>query len=278
MPGPIRRRSAGVAVAAAVLLAAAPLPAGAATEALRVCADPNNLPFSNERGEGFENKLAELAAQALGREVSYTWWAQRRGFFRHTLNAGLCDVVLGVPARFELAETTRPYYRSTYVFAYRADRRLDLRSLKDPRLRKLKIGVQLVGDDGVNTPPAQALAREGIVRNVVGYTLYGDYREPNPPARLVEAVERGDIDVAAVWGPLAGYFAQRSPVTLTLVPIADAAAFAPLLFEFDIAMGVRKGDHATKQRLDEFIVREQQQIDRLLESYGVPLARPVEPR
>jgi ABC-type amino acid transport substrate-binding protein len=126
---------------------------------LRVCADPNNLPFSNERGEGFENKLAEMLAADLGAELRYTWWAQRRGFFRNTLRAGSCDVVLGVPAGFELALTTSPYYRSTYAFVSRKDRHLGVRSFDDEALRRLKVGVQLVGDDGANTPPAHALAR-----------------------------------------------------------------------------------------------------------------------
>ena len=145
--------------------------------AFRVCADPNNLPFSNSEGTGFENKLAELIAQDLGQHVVYTWWAQRRGFIRNTLKAGSCDVVMGVPARLDMVETTRPYYGSTYVFLSRADRHYDLHSLKDPRLHNLAIGVQLIGDDGYNTPPAHALGEQGIITNLVGYTVYGDYRQ-----------------------------------------------------------------------------------------------------
>lgn len=237
----------------------------------RVCADPNNLPFSNEKGEGFENKLAELIAKELGERVTYTWWAQRRGFVRNTLKAGRCDVIMGVPAQLEMVATTRPYYRSSYVFLSRDDRRIDLASISDPRLRDLKIGVHLLGDDGFNTPPANALGEEGITRNVVGYSIYGDYRTPNPPARLVEAVADGEVDVAAVWGPLAGYFAQRSAVPLRLVPITGTEAFAPLLFQFDIAMGVRKQDKALKDRLDEILARDSGAIRALLVSYGVPL-------
>jgi quinoprotein dehydrogenase-associated probable ABC transporter substrate-binding protein len=240
----------------------------------RVCADPNNLPFSNDRGEGFENRLAELVAGELGERVAYTWWAQRRGFVRNTLNAGLCDVIMGVPARFELVGRTRPYYRSTFVLAYRSDRGLALASIKDPQLARLKVGVQLIGDNGTNTPPAQLLGQRGIVENVVGYPVYGDYREANPPARIIEAVERGDIDVAAAWGPLAGYFAKRSPVPLTIVPIADAPEFRPLKFEYDISMGVRRGDRALHRALDEVIVRKQPQITALLEAFGVPLVEP----
>jgi quinoprotein dehydrogenase-associated probable ABC transporter substrate-binding protein len=237
----------------------------------KVCSDPNNLPFSNADGAGFENKLAELVAGELGEHVTYTWWAQRRGFVRNTLNAGLCDVVIGVPVDYALVGATRPYYRSSYVFVSRADRKLDVESIKDPRLKDLRIGVHLIGSDGMNTPPGQALGQRNIVQNVVGYMVYGDYRQPNPPARLIEAVEDGDIDIAAAWGPLAGYAAKISAVPLTLVPIADTEDFAPLRFQFDIAMGVRKGDHALKVRLDDIIMRKRPEIRALLESYGVPM-------
>ncbi len=245
--------------------------AGAGPNVLRVCADPNNLPFSDANGKGLENKLAELVAREMGAKVAYTWWAQRRGFVRNTLKAGLCDVVMGVPAHYDLVETTRPYYRSSYVFVSRQDRNLDVASLKDPRLHTLKIGVHLFGDDGMNSPPIHALGEEGIVGNVIGYTLYGDYRDATPPARLIEAVERGDVEIAAAWGPLAGYAALHSPVPLRIVPI-DGKDFAPLRFSFDIAMGVRKGDAALRTRLDEIIVRKGADIAALLESYGVPLA------
>src|SRR5205823_11316691 len=130
---------------------------------LRVCADPNNLPFSNERGEGFENKIAELLAHELNERVEYTWWAQRRGFFRNTLKSGVCDVVIGVPAGFEMALTTKPYYRSTYVFLYRKDRGLKINSLDDPILKTLRIGVQIIGDDITNAPPAHALTRRHTI-------------------------------------------------------------------------------------------------------------------
>jgi mxaJ protein len=243
-----------------------------ASSVLRVCADPNNMPFSNAKEEGFENKLAGLLGAALRLNVEYTWWAQHRGFIRNTLNAGTCDVVIGVPALLDTVETTRPYYRSTYVFVSRTDRQLGIASLRDERLRSLKIGVQLVGDDGFNTPPAHAIAAQGITANVTGYTLYGDYDTANPPARIVTAVTNGDVDVAAVWGPLAGYFARQSEVPLTVTPIEDNDEFAPLMFTFDIAMGVRKGDSALRERLDAVIAREQPAIAALLRSYGVPLA------
>jgi quinoprotein dehydrogenase-associated probable ABC transporter substrate-binding protein len=240
-------------------------------KAFRVCADPNNLPFSNEAKAGFENKLADLVAAEFGERVVYTWHAERRGFVRETLKAKACDVVMGLPAHYDPAEITQPYYRSAYVFVSRADRHLGIASIKDPRLRQLKIGVQLIGDDGFNTPPPHALAAQGIIDNLVGYTVYGDYRTPNPPAAIVTAVEHGDVDIAAVWGPLAGYFAKQSPVPLTVVPIADTESFAPLQFAYDIGMGVRKGDHALRDQLNEIIARKRPQITALLQSYGVPL-------
>jgi quinoprotein dehydrogenase-associated probable ABC transporter substrate-binding protein len=246
-----------------------------ATSALRVCADPNNMPFSSRNEDGFENRLADLVAASLGRKVEYTWWAQHRGYIRNTLKAGDCDVLIGVPALLDTVETTRPYYRSTYVFVSRADRRLNIASIRDERLRSLKIGVQLVGDNGFNTPPAHAIAAQGLTANVSGYSLYGDYGTANPPARIVTAVANGDVDIAAVWGPLAGWCAKASDVALTVTPIEYTGEFAPLMFGFDIAMGVRKGDHALRDRLDAVIAQRQPAITELLRSYGVPLAETV---
>jgi quinoprotein dehydrogenase-associated probable ABC transporter substrate-binding protein len=237
---------------------------------LRVCADPNNLPFSNERGEGFENKLAEMLAEDLGERLEYTWWAQRRGFFRNTLSAGACDVVLGVPASFELAATTAPYYRSTYVFVYRKGGGIQVHSFDDAVLRDVKVGVQLVGDDGANTPPAHALSARGVVANVRGYTLYGDYARPNPPARIVEAVAAGEVDVAVAWGPLAGYFARRQRVPLEVVPVLPQFDLPFLPFVYDISMGVRRGDEGLRLKLEDFIERRRPEIERVLDDYGVP--------
>ena len=255
---------------ASTLLIAA-LARAAHSDELRVCADPNNLPFSNAERQGFENKLADLVAQELGETLAYTWWAQRRGFVRTTLKAKDCDVVIGVPVGYDLVETTRPYYRSTYVFVSRQDRDLDIGSLDDERLRQLPIGVHLIGDDGANTPPADALAHRGITGNVKGYMIYGDYRQSSPPSRLIEAVENGEIDVAAAWGPLAGYAAKSSPVPLRITRIEDDGKFAPLKFRFAIAMGVRHGDHALRQELDAVIARKRNEIRELLSSYGVPV-------
>jgi mxaJ protein len=237
--------------------------------ALRVCSDPNNLPFSNAKGEGFENRIAALLARDLGTTVEYTWWAQRRGFIRNTLSAGLCDVVLGYPTGAEMVLTTRPYYRSTYVFVTRASRRLRIRSFDDSRLQQLRVGVQLVGDDGANTPPAHALSRRGVVDNVVGYTVYGDYRTNSPPSAIVSAVAHGDVDIATVWGPVAGYFAARQDVPLDLTPVQPAVD-DQLPQTFEISMAVRRDDRAGLARLNRFLIERRQEISRILETYHVP--------
>ncbi len=243
----------------------------AAERELRVCSDPNNLPFSNQAGEGFENKLAQLVASELDADLSYTWWAQRRGFIRNTLKAGRCDLIIGVPAGYELVDTTRPYYRSAYIFVYQKSRGLELSSISDPQLRELDIGVHLTGDDGVNPPPAHALGQQGIVDNVTGYMIYGDYAKPSPASQLIEAVAQDKVDVAAVWGPIGGYFAQQSPADLMTVPIKNTAEFDDLNFEYSIAMGVRKGDTDFKRELDSVLKLNREKIHSLLRDYGVPL-------
>ncbi len=254
---------------AAALTATAGVKASS-TEPLRVCADPNNLPFTNERGEGFENKIATLLARDLGTTVEYTWWAQRRGFLRNTLSAGACDVVIGYPTNADPVATTKPYYRSTYVFVTRRSSGIKVKSFDDQGLRKVRIGVQLVGDDGANSPPAHALSRRGITGNVVGYTVYGDYRKESPPSEIIAAVARGEVDVAAAWGPLAGYFAARQSVPLDLVPVEPQFERPMLPETFEISMAVRHRDKARLAQLDDFIVRHRKDIDSILAEYHVP--------
>jgi len=269
-----RRRSAFTTlmgtVTLAILSACGPARAATTLRELRVCADPNNLPFSNKREQGFENRIAELVARDLNAKLSYVWWAQRRGFVRSTLNENQCDLLIGVPSSFERARTTIPYYRSTYVFVTRADTHLKIESFDDPQLRRLKIGVQLIGDDATNTPPAHALSKRNIISNVRGYSVYGDYRQPNPPARVIDAVARGDVDVSIAWGPLAGYFAQREPVRLEVTPVSPQIDLPFLPFVFDISMGVRRGNDALRDELNAVIVRRRSEIDRILSEYGVP--------
>jgi mxaJ protein len=249
-----------------------PLPPAApiVMSSLRVCADPNNLPFSNLAGDGFENRIAEMLARDMGATLSYTWWPERRGFIRNTLDAHQCDVVMGLPTAMDRIETTRPYYRSTYVFVSSRRRHLQLRSLDDPRLRRLRVGVQLIGDDFANSPPAHALSARGITGNVVGYSVLGDYSQPNPPARIIEAVADGDVDVALAWGPLAGYFAARQPIPLEVTPVSPIADSRRLPFTFDISLAVRKGDRTRREALDDFLVRHSHEIRRLLDEFHVP--------
>jgi quinoprotein dehydrogenase-associated probable ABC transporter substrate-binding protein len=237
----------------------------------RVCADPENMPFSNRNLEGFENKIADLVAKELGASLSYVWWGQRQGFIRNTMNATLqearCDVVIGVPAGYDLVQTTKPYYRSTYVFVYPRGRGLQIRSLDDPILKKIKIGVHLIGDDYTNPPPVHELAKRGIVDNVVGFDTF--YSAQNPPSRIVDAVAAGKVDAAIVWGPAAGYFAGRQTVPLEVIPVPSGKMDLPSAF--DISMGVRPGDNTLKAQLEKVLERRQVEIRKILTDYRVPL-------
>jgi mxaJ protein len=259
---------------AALLLLACCLPATA--RELRVCADPNNLPFSNRAGEGFENRIVGLLAHDLGASVRYTWWAQRRGAIRNTLDAGDCDLIPGIASGIERLGTTRPYYRSGYVFIVRRDGALgDLRSLDDARLRHATIGVQLVGDDGANTPPAHALARRGIVERVRGFTVYGDYADAAPQRAIVDAVARGELDVAIAWGPTAGYFAKDAQHELAIVPVTPWLDGPQWPMQFDVSMGVRREDIALRRELDRALERHASEIADILHDYGVPVIAPT---
>lgn len=242
---------------------------------LRVSADPNNLPFSNERGEGFENKIAELVARELGAKLEYVWWPQRRGSARDTLNSGVADLIIGVPAGFERVATTRPYYASTYVFVYRRGA-LPVESFDDPALRVLHVGVTMIGDDLSHTLPVHALLARGYVENIRGYAIHGDHGTDNSPdpqnpaAEIMRAVARGDIDVAIVWGPLAGYFGSRQSVPLEIAPVSPERDGPGLPFVFRIAMGVRKGNETLRRELDAILQRRRAEIDGILAEFGVP--------
>jgi len=257
-----------LAIATVLLCAPGRAPADEAKQVkeLRVCGDPNNMPFSNEKLEGLENRIAEVVAKDLGETVTYFWWPHQRGVVKRVLNARHCDVMLGIPKGYDPVTWTRPYYRTGYVMAYRKDRKLKLRSLDDPALKTLKIGVQ------VNTPPHDALGRRGIADNVVGYQLMFDsnFHAEDYPGKVVEDVLAGSVDVAMVWGPIAGYFAKKKGAPLEIVPIDDPSDRG-LPFAFDIAMGVRKGDKQLKEQLEGALARRHDEIEHVLADFGVPL-------
>ena len=253
------------ALLAALLLAGVAAAHAADKPALRVCADPDNLPYSQRDESGFENRIARLVADDLGMQLRYFWQEQRRGFVRKTLGAGECDVFIGVPAGFERVLLTQPYYRSAYVAVTRTQDPAFTRF--DPaELRTRRFGVQLIGNDLAASPPGHALAAGGAVDNVSGFLVYGD-----GPAvsRMVDALQAGNIDVALAWGPQAGWFAHRAarPMTVSMVTPPGGLA-AP--FEYSIAMGVRKDDPALRARLDGVLVRRKADIDAILDAYYVP--------
>ena len=238
----------------------------AASHRLRVCADPDNLPYSKRDGSGFENRIASVVAQALHARLEYVWTPPARGFVRKTLGANLCDVLIGVPSGFASLLTTRPYYRSSYVFVDRAgDGIAPLRRFDDERIAQLRIGVPLVGSELMAATPGYALARAGAIDNVVGYPLYGN----GPPAeRMLDALAEGSIDAALLWGPQAGYFAERSAVPLQ-VERAEPPPGLESAFEFSIAMGVARGHELLRAALDKVLDAQRDEIDAILRHYAV---------
>lgn len=238
---------------------------------LAVCADPSNLPFSNDRGEGFENRIASLLADELHATVNYTWNMQRRSFLRRTLKTGACDVVIGLPTGLQGVAQTRPYYGSSYAFVTSRHGGVQVSGFDDPALRKLKIGLQAVGAEGSNTPPAGALARRGLSNQVVGFSMWGEESDETPQAHIVDAVASGDIDLAIVWGPVAGYFAQRHGNQLTVTPVTADSQQPTAAFQFEMAVSVRPGDDNLLEELQQALDRRQPEIQAILQTYGVPL-------
>jgi mxaJ protein len=242
--------------------------------ALRVCADPDNLPFSNREGRGIENKIAILVAGELGRTVSYFWWPHRRGFIRNTIKANECDVVLGVPEGMDMFLTTKPYYRSAFQFVSRADRDLKIASFDDPRLRQLKIGIATIGYDYTNSPAAIALGARGIT-GLVGFSTF--YNEQNRPGDIVDAVVKGTVDVSIVWGPVAGYYAKQVPLPLALQPLPDIDERTKTPFAFGVVAGVRKSDKDLAAQIQAALDRKRDEISRLLAEYNFPLSHSAAP-
>ena len=257
------------------LLTAPPLaaqrPAPAEPGILRVCADPDNLPSSNSAGEGYENKLAELLAQAWNSKLVYVWWAAPRGLFSRALNGQYCDVVMQAPALvgFDMAGVTRPYYKASYVFAQRPDAPHLVVDLDDPALKTMKIGVHLYANDAENSPPAMVLSHHGVVGNLVGFgTAFSGGRDH--PEDIVKALVDGTVDVAMVWGPIAGYYAKQLGIPLTMTSIPDdTASQTPMTYNMGLA--VRRRDRALKDSLERFLTAKAPDIRAVLESYGIPL-------
>ena len=240
---------------------------------LRVCADPNNLPFSNKEQEGFENKIAELMAKELGATLTYYWWPHQRGMVRRTLSAGLCDVLIGIPMGYKRVLWTKPYYRTGYVIAYLNTRGFQIKSLDDPLLKTLRVGVHR------GTPPEEGLAKRGILGdNVIKYSLFYDWDHPVEfLAKPMKDVIAGEIDVAVLWGPVVGYCVKKyagCPLETVILPEDDPRN--PVTFE--ISMGVKKGNKALKAQLEEVLSKRQVEIRQILEEYGVPLLAVQAPR
>jgi mxaJ protein len=244
-------------------------PATAEAGELKICADPNNLPFSNDKREGFENKIIEIVARELGDTLDYVWRAQRRGLVTAALDEGICDIIPGIGSVNGVLLTYPPYYRSSYAFVTRAGTAA-ISSFDDPRLRMLRVGVQLVGDDGANPPPSVALSRRGIIDNVRGYSVVGDYAQANPPARVIDAVAKGEVDVAIAWGPTAAYFAAREQAPLTVTPVANQFDMPNLPMAFDISMGLRLDDGALRKDVEGALKRRKREIDAMLGDYDIP--------
>jgi mxaJ protein len=231
---------------------------------LRVCADPNNMPFSNMKQQGFENRIAAIVAKDLGANLIYVWQRMGRGFVREYLDKSRCDLLIGIPSNFRPVLTTAPYYRSSYMFVSRRAQTLELAGGFDsPDLRRLKIGVQVLEEE--YAPPGEALARRGLQAAIVGFDTTGDGAES-----IVRAVARREVDIAVVWGPLAGYFARRFPGSLTLTPVEPEVDPPGLPFTFAISMGVRKGNLALRDELERVLTKRQPEIRNILNEYQVP--------
>ena len=255
-------------VAGALLL---PVSAGAqlrpdlaTRDELRVCADPANMPFSDEAGEGFENKIAELLAKDLHVPLAYTWFPQATGFIRNTLAAHRCDLVPGYAVGSDVVLATNPYYKSAWVLIYPKDKGLDgVEALGDPRLKSKRIGLVAA------SPPASILALNGLIGHAKSYALMVDRRFESPAEQMIKDIVSGDIDAGILWGPIGGYFADKAGAPLAVVPLVHEKAGPPMTFR--IGFGVRPGETEWKHTLNDFISAHQAEIDRILLSYGVPI-------
>ena len=246
----------------AATLAQTPVEAGDRS-ALRVCADPGGLPFSNDKAEGFENRIAALFASKLDLPLQYTWYPNSVGFLRNTLRARRCDLVMGIASGADLVQSTNPYYRSSYVIVTRRADGLDVDTIADPRLRALRIGV-IAG-----TPPADLAAGSGLMANARPYHLHVDTRAEAPGKQMLDDLAGKQIDVALLWGPIAGYFARQHDGTLKIAPLLKDARSTRMAFY--ISMGVRPGETEWKNTVNQLVRDNQAAVTAILKEYGVPL-------
>lgn len=257
----------GLLAAVAVPSAEAQRPSPPQPGLLRVCNDPDNMPFSNQKEEGFENKIAQVIAKDWNAKLQYVWYPVRRGYFR-ILNGMYCDLIIQAPGGLDMAGTTDAYYRSGYVFVTRKDHQLsDIKTLADPRLKKARIGVTLLPSDE-QLPPTQALSHYGVVGNLRGFQAM--YNDENRPEDVVNAVITGDVDVAILWGPLAGYFAKNAAVPLILTPLGERDSLADVPFRYDIAMAVRRRDRELRDSLEATLRKRAPEIQAILKEFNVP--------
>jgi quinoprotein dehydrogenase-associated probable ABC transporter substrate-binding protein len=230
----------------------------------RACGDPRNMPFSNDKGEGFENKLAELFAAKLGKKLSYTYFPQATGFVRMTLGSFRCDVIMGFPQGDDQAQVTVPYYRTTYALIFKPGTGLDgVTTIDDAKLKDKRIGIV------ARTPPSTIMAVDGLLAHAKSYPLFIDTRADSSAQAMIDDLKKGDIDLGILWGPMAGYYAKQSDPPLTVVPLLKETVGTPLMFR--IGMAVRPSDQEWKRTLNRLIMENQDEINKLLISYNIPI-------
>jgi mxaJ protein len=235
---------------------------------LRVCADPDNMPFSNEKGEGFENKLAELIAEKLGVKLDYVWFSEASGLVPNTMGADACDLVMGYAQGTGLIDDSNPYYYTSYVLLTREDDQnlAGVDRLSDPRLKNKRIGLV------ARTPPASILAMHGLVANAKPFEIFGGESQSRAAADMVAEIAAGKLDAGLLWGPVGGYYARRSPVPLSVVPLVKESAGPSTIY--GITMGLRPDDPQWKHKINKVIAENQGDINTILQSYDVPLMNP----
>jgi quinoprotein dehydrogenase-associated probable ABC transporter substrate-binding protein len=233
-------------------------------DVFRACGDPRNLPFSNDKGEGFENKLAELLAAKLGKKLSYTYFPQATGFVRMTLGSYRCDIIMGFPQGDDQAQLTVPYYRTTYALVFKPGSGLeDVTTISDPKLKDKRIGVV------AKTPPSTNMAMNGLLARAKSYPLFIDTRADSSAQAMMDDLARGDIDCGILWGPMAGYYARQANPPMIVVPLTKETTGPQMTYR--IGMAVRSADQEWKRTLNRLIMENQTEINKLLISYNIPI-------